>query len=149
MKFFVDEKTLNKIPWFGAYDWKQVDKDSTTVSVIFNTTFASVLPYDKRTIRITLDSQSQNQSMDSDIDFILFTFDLNITTRTYYSLAVTYKAFDHIKTPYLSRGEISKTSSTTIYVEPPEPSPPLNTASKLLRYNSFLCCIFYVLSFYL
>lgn len=85
--------------------------------------------------------------MDSTIDFIEFIFDLNITTSTTYRLTVQHSGVDNTKTPYLHGGKKTVTCSDTIIVKPPQPS--FSTANKLTQYNSFLCCFFYLLAFYL
>ena len=131
----LDQTTLNPVPFFGTYKRKQVDRNSTTVAVIFNTSFSSELPYDNRSITVELGSKSQSQGLDPTQEMVQFEFDLSITKKTSYSLAITYAAVDNIATPYLHGGSISHKSSGTIDIEPPSPH---SIGSKQVQYNSLL-----------
>jgi hypothetical protein len=125
----IDQTTLNPLPTFGEYKWKETLTNTGTVAIIVNASISPELPYEGREIIVTLDSQSKRQAFDPSMAFVEFEFDLIGSMPKDYPLSVTFTAFDDTHIPSVGRLAVTITRNETVRA---------NIGNKQLLCNSVL-----------
>ena len=125
---FIDQTTLNPVPIFGEYEWKEIVTNTGKLAIIVNASISLELPYDSRQITVTLGSESKSQTLDPSIEFVEFQFDLVGQMPKDYPLSVTFMAVDDPRNPSIGRRVVTETKNETVRV---------NIGNKQLLCNSF------------
>lgn len=134
----IDQTTLNPLPIFGEYKWKQIVTSTGTSAVIVNASISPELPYEDRQISVTFGSENKHQTFDPSIEFVEFEFDLTDSIPKDYLLTVIFTAFDDTHVPTMGRIVVGTTKNETVRV---------NTGNKKLLCNSFLLVFLTMLVF--
>ncbi len=92
---FTDQTTLNPIPPFGEYTWKQTRTNAGTSAIVVNASISLELPYEIPNITVTLGSNRKSQVFKTPIEFVEFEFsELDSKSRNY-SLLITFMLVDY------------------------------------------------------
>jgi hypothetical protein len=125
---FIDQTTLNPLPTFGEYKWKEIVTNTGTLAIIVNASISPELPYESREIIVTLGSESKRQTPDPSMEFVEFEFDLTDSMPKDYPLSVSFTAFDDTHIPFVGWRGVTTTRNETVRA---------NTGNKQLLCNSF------------
>ena len=135
---FVDQTTLNPVPQFGEYSWKQQTGNNGTLTIVINASISSELPYAKRNITVALGSQVQSQEFTIPLEFVVFEFGGLDSKNKTYPLVLDFSLIESTTTVsvFTATNIVNGTVTTTI------------TTASSKGNRLFACHLFFLVFFY-
>ncbi|CAF0996202.1 unnamed protein product [Rotaria sordida] len=90
-----DQTTLNPVPRFDEYTWKETKTNNGTSAIIVNASISSELPYEKRNITVKLGTNIQSKVFNVPLESVTFAFDGLDPEPKEYPLKITFMLVDY------------------------------------------------------
>ncbi|CAF1355300.1 unnamed protein product [Rotaria sordida] len=90
-----DQTTLNPVPRFDEYSWKETKTNNGTSAIIVNASISSELPYEKRNITVKLGTNIQSKVFNVPLESVTFAFDGLDPEPKEYPLQITFMLVDY------------------------------------------------------